>query len=213
MKIRIVIADDHPIFRDGLSRTLEETKLFEIVGVGSSADDATRLVKQHSPDLVLLDLSMPGGGVDAVTRIAALDNPPKIAMLTVSEDENDVIQAMSAGAIGYILKGVSAVELIRVLTRVASGEAHISPAIATQVLVAMRTSKEQIPDPIDDLTNREAAILKGVAQGLSNKEVAADLGLQEKTVKHYMTVILAKLHARNRVEAAVIAHKAWSKIR
>ncbi|MGB3278617.1 MAG: response regulator transcription factor [Pseudorhodobacter sp.] len=208
-----MIADDHPIFRDGLSRTLEETKLFEIVGVGSSADDATRLVKQHSPDLVLLDLSMPGGGVDAVTRIAALDNPPKIAMLTVSEDENDVIQAMSAGAIGYILKGVSAVELIRVLTRVASGEAHISPAIATQVLVAMRTSKEQIPDPIDDLTNREAAILKGVAQGLSNKEVAADLGLQEKTVKHYMTVILAKLHARNRVEAAVIAHKAWSKIR
>jgi DNA-binding NarL/FixJ family response regulator len=213
MKIRIVIADDHPIFRDGLSRTLEETTLFEIVGVGSSADDATRLVKQHSPDLVLLDLSMPGGGVDAVTRIAALDNPPKIAMLTVSEDENDVIQAMSAGAIGYILKGVSAVELIRVLTRIASGEAHISPAIATQVLVAMRTSKEQIPDPIDDLTNREAAILKGVAQGLSNKEVAADLGLQEKTVKHYMTVILAKLHARNRVEAAVIAHKAWSKIR
>jgi DNA-binding NarL/FixJ family response regulator len=213
MKIRIVIADDHPIFRDGLSRTLEETTLFEIVGVGNSADDATRLVKQHTPDLALLDLSMPGGGVNAVTKIAALDNPPKIAMLTVSEDENDVIQAMSAGAIGYILKGVSAVELIRVLTRVASGEAHISPTIATQVLVAMRTSKEQIPDPIDDLTNREAAILKGVAQGLSNKEVAVDLGLQEKTVKHYMTVILAKLHARNRVEAAVIAHKAWSKIR
>jgi len=210
-KIRIIIADDHPIFRDGLARSLAESGQFEVMGVGESADDAVALVQKHTPDLALLDLSMPGGGVNAVTAISALDDPPRIAMLTVSEDENDVTAAMSAGAIGYILKGVSALELRRILARVAAGEAHISPALAAQVLNTMQSSKNQAPNPIDDLSKRETDILKGVAKGLSNKEVALELGIQEKTVKHYMTAVLGKLHARNRVEAALIAHDAWSK--
>ena len=209
--IRIIIADDHPIFRDGLARSLAESGQFEVMGVGESADDAVALVQKHAPDLALLDLSMPGGGVNAVAAISALDDPPRIAMLTVSEDENDVTAAMSAGAIGYILKGVSAVELRRILTRVAAGEAHISPALAAQVLNTMQSNKNQAPHPIDDLSKRETDILKGVAKGLSNKEVALELGIQEKTVKHYMTAVLGKLHARNRVEAALIAHDAWSK--
>ena len=211
MSIRIIIADDHPIFRDGLARSLTETGQFEVVGVGESADDAIALVRKHSPDLALIDLSMPGGGVNAVAAISVMDPAPRIAMLTVSEEESDVTAAMSAGAIGYILKGVSALELRRILTRVAAGEAHISPALAAQVLNAMQTSKKQEPDPIDDLSKRETDILRGVAKGLSNKEVARDLGIQEKTVKHYMTAILGKLHARNRVEAALIAHNAWSR--
>ena len=210
-KIRIIIADDHPIFRDGLARSLAESGQFEVMGVGESADDAVALVQKHTPDLALLDLSMPGGGVNAVTAISALDDPPRIAMLTVSEDENDVTAAMSAGAIGYILKGVSALELRRILARVVAGEAHISPALAAQVLNTMQSSKNQAPNPIDDLSKRETDILKGVAKGLSNKEVALELGIQEKTVKHYMTAVLGKLHARNRVEAALIAHDAWSK--
>lgn len=209
--IRIIIADDHPIFRDGLARSLAESGQFKVMGVGESADDAVALVQKHAPDLALLDLSMPGGGVNAVAAISALDDPPRIAMLTVSEDENDVTAAMSAGAIGYILKGVSAVELRRILTRVAAGEAHISPALAAQVLNTMQSNKNQPPNPIDDLSKRETDILKGVAKGLSNKEVALELGIQEKTVKHYMTAVLGKLHARNRVEAALIAHDAWSK--
>ncbi|MFY0312400.1 response regulator [Leisingera sp. D0M16] len=211
MTIRIVIADDHPIFRDGLARTLTETGRFEIVGIGGTAEEAVALVRRHCPDLVLLDLSMPGGGIDAAMQISALSAPPRIAMLTVSEEEQDVTAAMSAGAIGYILKGVSAQELNRILMRIAAGEAHISPALAVQVLNTMQSSREQAPHPVDTLSGRETAILKGVATGLSNREVAEELGIQEKTVKHYMTAILGKLHARNRVEAALIAHDAWSK--
>lgn len=211
MTIRIVIADDHPIFRDGLSRALAETGQFEIAGTGETAAEAVDLVRRLRPDLALLDLSMPGGGVNAALQISALPAPPRIAMLTVSEDEQDVTAAMSAGAVGYILKGVSAQELSRILIRIAAGEAHISPALAVQVLNTLQTSKEQAPNPVDALSSRETDILKGVAMGLSNKEVACKLGIREKTVKHYMTAILGKLQARNRVEAALIAHDAWSR--
>lgn len=211
MKIRIVIADDHPIFRDGLSRALAETGRFEIAGTGETAAGAVDLVRRLQPDLALLDLSMPGGGVNAAQQISALPAPPRIAMLTVSEDGQDVAAAMSAGAIGYILKGVSAQELCRILIRIAAGEAHISPALAVQVLNTLQTDKAQAPNPVDTLSSRETDILKGVAMGLSNKEVACRLGIREKTVKHYMTAILGKLQARNRVEAALIAHNAWSR--
>lgn len=210
-KIRVVIADDHPIFRDGLVRSLEESGEFEVVGVGESAADAIDLARKLSPDVALLDLSMPGGGISAAAAIARMDNAPRVAMLTVSEDETDVTDAMAAGAIGYVLKGVSAPELKRILRRVAAGEAHITPALAAQVLTLLRAQKEKAPNPVDELSKRETDILKGVARSLSNKEIALELGIQEKTVKHYMTAILGKLQARNRVEAALIAHEAWSK--
>lgn len=209
--IRVVIADDHPIFRDGLARSLEDTGEFEVVGVGESAAEAIALSQQFRPDVVLLDLSMPGGGIAAAAAISRQDDAPNIAMLTVSEDEGDVTGAMSAGAIGYVLKGVSAPELRRVLRRVAAGEAHITPALAAQVLGVLRQSRQRQTRPIDELSRRETDILKGVARGLSNKEVAQELGIQEKTVKHYMTAIMGKLHARNRVEAALMAHDAWSR--
>lgn len=209
MSIRIILADDHQIFRDGLVYSIEETGEFEVVGVGECADDAVRLAAEHRPDIALLDLSMPGGGISAAQRISAEGNAGQVAMLTVSEDDADVTDALSAGAIGYILKGVSAEELRRVLARIAKGEAHITPTLAAQVLTLMRTSRKSEPAPIETLTKREEDILRRVAKGLSNREVADELSLQERTVKHYMTEILAKLHARNRVEAAIIAHEAW----
>lgn len=209
MSIRIVLADDHPIFRDGLVNSIEETGEFEVVGVGESADDAVRLAAEHAPDIALIDLSMPGGGIAAATRIVQAGSARQVAMLTVSEDDADVTAALGAGAIGYILKGVSAEELRRILTRIARGEAHITPALAAQVLTLMRAPRKTEPAPIDTLTKREEDILRRVARGLSNREIADELSLQEKTVKHYMTEILGKLHARNRVEAAIIAHEAW----
>ncbi len=209
VKARIVIADDHPIFRDGLALSLEETSEFDVVGMGASAQEAVDLVMQHSPDLVLLDLSMPGGGIAAVSKIAAMDNPPRIAMLTVSEDDNDVADALSAGAIGYVLKGVSASELRRILSQIATGQTHVTPSLAAHVLSVLKRKKPAGHNPIDDLSKREEDILRRVAKGLSNKEVASELGIQEKTVKHYMTTIMGKLHARNRVEAALIGHEAW----
>jgi two-component system nitrate/nitrite response regulator NarL len=213
MTIRVVLADDHPIFRDGLVRSLEEGGRFAVVGAGGSADEAVALATAHRPDLVLLDISMPGGGIDAARRIAAMPSPPRIAMLTVSEADQDVIGALKAGAIGYVLKGISAAELTDILAGVAAGEAHVSPALAARILndiekpAAARTRR-----PIDDLSKREEDILRRVARGMSNREVAEDLAIQEKTVKHYMTSILEKLHARNRVEAALIARDSWGEL-
>ena len=210
MTIRVVLADDHPIFRDGLVRSLEESGRFTVVGTGANADEAVALVAEHAPDLVLLDISMPGSGIEAARRIAAGASPPRIAMVTVSEQDQDVIAALRAGAIGYVLKGVAAAELAEILTGVAAGEAHISPSLAARLLTEIeRPAPRKARRPIDDLSKREADILRRVARGLSNREVAEALGLQEKTVKHYMTSILEKLHVRNRVEATLIARDAW----
>ena len=209
MTIRVILADDHPIFRDGLVQSLEETGVFKVVGVGASSDDAVNLCKEHKPDIALLDLSMPGGGIDAARRISHAQTARYVAMLTVSEDDADVMAAMQAGASGYVLKGISAHDLRRVLEGVAKGEAHVSPTLAARVLKIMQAAKTAARDPIGALTKREEDILRLVAKGLSNREAAEELNLQEKTVKHYMTAILEKLHARNRVEAALIAHEAW----
>jgi DNA-binding NarL/FixJ family response regulator len=207
--IRIILADDHPIFRDGLRQSIEEDPALTVVGAGGSADEAVALAAEHRPDIALLDLSMPGGGISAARRIAEAGTARAVTMLTVSEDDADVTAAIRAGALGYVLKGVSAPELRRILKGIAAGEAHVSPKLAAQVLKLMQAPKRRERTPIEDLTKREEDILRLVAVGQSNKEVADALNLQERTVKHYMTEILSKLHARNRVEAALIAHEAW----
>lgn len=209
--ITLIVADDHPIFRDGLVRSIAETGEFEIVGIAASAQEAVELAAKFKPDIALLDLSMPGNGITAAARIVEAGYAKYVAMLTVSEDDADVTAALQAGAIGYVLKGVSAEDLRRILKGIARGDAHVSPGLAAQVLKIMQSPRKVEHNPIDDLTKREEEILRLVATGQSNREVADRLNLQEKTVKHYMTTILGKLHARNRVEAALIAHDAWNK--
>jgi len=210
MSIRTILADDHPIFRDGLVRSLAESGAFDILGTAGTASEVVALAEAHLPALAILDVSMPGGGVEAARRIRAVAPATRIAMLTASESDRDVAEALGAGAIGYVLKGVAAAELVAILTGVAAGEAHVSPALAGRVLRDLeRQRSASARRPIDDLSRREADILRRVARGMSNREVAAGLGLQEKTVKHYMTLILEKLEARNRVEAALIAREAW----
>ncbi len=137
MSIRIVIADDHPIFRDGLARTLEEAG-FDVVGAAGDADEAVAMATAARPDVALLDISMPGGGIGAAARIAREAPGVRIAMLTASEADQDVLAAMQAGALGYVLKGVSAADLAAVLRDVADGKAHVPPALAARVLAAMQ---------------------------------------------------------------------------
>lgn len=210
MKIRVIVADDHPIYRDGVVTSLEETGEFSVVGTAGSAEEAIRVAETKRPDIALLDLSMPGGGLAAVKAIAVAGTAKHVAMLTVSEDEEHVSEALRFGALAYILKGVSASQLRSALKGVANGEAHVSPGLAAKLLTLMsRGEAKKEVSPLDDLTRREEDILKLVAKGQSNKEIANALDLQEKTVKHYMTAIMGKLHARNRVEAALIAQKAW----
>jgi two-component system nitrate/nitrite response regulator NarL len=212
MTIRIMVADDHPIYREGVATSLEETGEFRVVGTASSAEEAIRLADQKHPDIALLDLSMPGGGLNAVKAIALAGSAKYIAMLTVSEEDEFVADALKFGAIAYILKGVSASELRKILKAVAQGEAHVSPRLEAKVLTFMsQVDQGKSASPLEDLTKREEGILRQVAKGQSNKEVANALNLQEKTVKHYMTVIMSKLHARNRVEAALIAHEVWGR--
>lgn len=209
-RIRIVVADDHPLYREGVARALADDPLIEVVGQGEDAETAIDLARRQRPDLVLLDLSMPGGGIEALRRIRAMDAPPRVAILTVSEEDDDVLRALKAGASGYLLKGIGARELAAIVKDLARGQTYVSPTLAGRILNAMRDgAARKAQNPIDDLSKREEDILRLVAAGKSNKEVGLALDLQEKTVKHYMTSIMQKLHARNRVEAAVIARDHW----
>jgi two-component system nitrate/nitrite response regulator NarL len=208
-KIRVVLADDHPIYRDGLARTLNDAGDIDIIGQASDGLQAAEMVENLRPDVVLLDVSMPkGGGIAALARIMQLDTPPRVAMLTASEADDDLMQAIKLGALGYILKGVGASELVDLVREMQAGRSYVSPGLAGRLLVAMRRrTAVQEPGPLDELSRREEDILKLVAQGKSNREVGEALELQEKTVKHYMTSILQKLHVRNRVEAAMLARQ------
>ena len=210
--IRVVLADDHPIYREGVARTLTDAGGIEVVGQASDGEAAARVTEALNPDLVLLDISMPrGGGLGALTRIMQLPKPPFVAMLTASEEEADLMQAMRLGALGYILKGVGAGELVGLVREMAEGHSYVAPGLAGRLLVAMRSGGARRggveENPLADLSRREEDILRLVAQGKSNREVGADLDIQEKTVKHYMTSILGKLRVRNRVEAAMLAQK------
>ena len=207
--VRVLIADDHPLLRDGVARTLEESRLFAVVGQCDAAEDAVRLAESLRPDIALLDISMPGGGLAAARRIGELAPAVKVVMLTVSEAGDDIMEALRAGAKGYVLKGVGSAMLVDILAGVARGESYVSPSLAARLLTEMRIGgRSPAEDPLASLTGREEQILRLVADGLSNKEVGLKLDLQEKTVKHHMTRILSKLQVRNRTEAAVLLRSA-----
>jgi DNA-binding NarL/FixJ family response regulator len=204
--IRIVVADDHPLFLEGVITSLQTAEDIEVVGQAADADGAVRIVREHVPDLVLLDVTMPGGGLEAARKIAVACPATRIVMLTVSEDEDNLLAAMKAGASGYVLKGVSSHELLGIVRAVSGGEVYVAPSLAFALLREM--SKPRPADPLAELSTRERQVLELVATGLSNQEIGQRLGLAEKTVKHYMTNILTKLQVRSRVEAALLAHRA-----
>ena len=203
-KIRILLADDHPLFREGVAHSLSVDPDFEVIAQAGSGEEAVELAHQLHPDIVLLDVSMAGmGGIEAAGKIAATSPVVRIMMLTVSENRENLMAALKAGAHGYVLKGVSAGELRAITRRVAGGEAYVTPALAADMLTEFSN-----PHPIDsfsELTARETTILQLLSQGLTNREIGERLYLAEKTVKHYMTSILQKLHVRSRTEAALIA--------
>ena len=202
--IRVVVADDHPMFRAGVVASLAAQPDVEVVAEGSSAAEAVSLVEQHSPDVALLDIAMPGGGLAAARDITAASPQTRVVMLTVSEDEDDLLAAMKAGASGYMLKGAAGSELVGVLRSVNAGEVYVAPGLAWGLLREMSRPKSA---PLDELSTREREVLELVAAGLSNQEIGDRLGLAEKTIKHYMTSILGKLRVRSRVEAALLAYR------
>ncbi len=205
---RILVIDDHPLLRDGVASTLDAEANLQVVGQGAGYDDAVALADELMPDVILLDISMPGGGVNAARDIHQAHPLIKIIMLTVSEDEKDVMAALQAGAKAYILKGIGGRELVHTVNRISAGESFITPSLATSILLQNNAEEvEKAPSPLDKLNKREAMILKALERGLTNKQIADELYLSEKTIKHYMTSILQKLEVRNRVEAALMAQK------
>lgn len=203
-QIRILIADDHPLFREGVAQSLKAEADITVVGQAASGEAALRLSQDLLPDVVLLDINMPGqGGLAAAGEIAVACPAVKIVMLTVSEHEDDLLGALKAGASGYVLKGVSARELVNIIRKVVSGDSYVSPSLAASIL--REFTHDRVEDPLDRLTGREKEILRLVAEGLINREIGERLQLAEKTVKHYMTNVLRKLHVRSRVEAALLA--------
>jgi DNA-binding NarL/FixJ family response regulator len=204
--ISILVVDDHPLFRQGVVSSLAMDPEFQVVAETDSGEDALALARKLLPNVVLLDISMPGwGGIVTAEKIAMACPATVIVMLTGSDDKDKLLAALKAGARAYVLKGVSAKELASVVRSAVAGEVYVSPSIAAEMLVSL--TKGKAPDPLQELTDRERDILALIGNGLTNREIGEKLFLSEKTIKHYVTNILQKLQVRSRVEAALLANK------
>lgn len=202
--IRVVVVDDHPMFREGVVSSLKKYGDVTVVGEANSGEEALCVVCEMLPDIVLLDVSMPGwGNPMTIEKITAACPATAIIILTASEDRDALLAAFKAGARGFVLKGVAAQELGGIIRAVSNGEAYVSPNLAADVLLSMREGRA--PDYPQALTAREREILELIGKGLTNKVIGERLTLSEKTIKHYVTSILNKLQVRSRVEAALIA--------
>lgn len=204
--IEILVVDDHPLFREGVVNSLQAMEEFKVVGETATGEEALALALALMPDVVLLDVSMPGwNGIVTAEKIAMACPAVTIIMLTASEDKDKLLAALKAGARGYVLKGVSAKELAAVIRSAHAGEVYVSASLAAEILVSL--TKTKAPDPLQELTDREHEILQLVGTGLTNRAIGERISLSEKTIKHYVTNILHKLQVRNRVEAALLVNK------
>lgn len=206
--IRVAVVDDHPLFREGVVHIFAACADVEVVAQGASAKEAAEIAQSHTPDVLVLDISIPGGGISALETIVANCTETRVLMLTVSADEDDVLSALRLGAHGYVVKGISGPELVQALYTVYQGDRYLSPGLGAKLLSNLGFGKILSKDNVfGDLSLRENQILSLVAKGFSNKEIAARLHLSDKTIKHYMTNVFHKLHVRNRLEAALLVQK------
>lgn len=201
---RVVVVDDHELFRLGVIDTLEAGGDFVIVGEAATAGEALRLVRVEAPDVLLLDLGLPDRpGLEVVTELARERTTCRIVVLTVSEEDESLFRALEAGAAAYVVKGIERDELLHAVRAVAAGERYVTPRLAADLLLRMAPGYAPAA-VLPSLSERERSVLAGIARGETNREIADALSLSEKTVKYYVTNVLVKLNARNRVEAALI---------
>lgn len=207
-RVSIAFADDHPVLLDGLAHIFSELPRFEVLAVGRCASDVIALAAAKRPDVVLIDLNMPGDAFAAIGRVRELSPQTKIVVFTASAGIDHAVKALEAGATGYVLKGSTDDELMRAIDTVLAGETFITPSFASKVIAALRavalrrTAKQNVK-----LSVREDQIVRLLLLGRTNREIAERLKISEKTVKHYMTLLMQKLQARNRVEVVLAAQE------
>ncbi len=202
----VAIVDDHPLTRKGVRATLEENGKFQVVAEGGSADEAIAIARQLEPDLMLLDINMPGGGVEAAQAIGEIKPGIKLMMLTVYDNLANVKASLKSGAAGYVLKGVEGDEMISIIERLLSGAKHVSPELAAKILTEPETGRRpaQRVEVVASLTERETQIHALIGKGISNRDIADKLSLSEATIKQYASQLFKKLGVKNRVEAALL---------
>ncbi len=204
--IRVLLVDDHPLFRQGVAFTLNREPDIDVVGEAASGKQALALARSLVPDVILLDITMPeGDGLVTAAQVGQELPTVRVIMLTASEEGDDLVMAMKVGARGYVVKGAGAAEVVAAVHAVAAGDAYITPKMAGSLLLEM--TQKRADNPMDDLTEREREVLDLLAKGMTNREIGQQLSLAEKTVKHYVTSVLQKLHVRSRVEAALFAQR------
>ncbi|NTS33945.1 response regulator transcription factor [Phyllobacterium sp. BT25] len=206
--ISVALVDDHPLMLAGVVNLFETNSEFSVVAKGASADDALQISRQLRPDVMVLDLYMPGNVFEVISEIGANPGGTKVVAFTAMTGSDYAVRALHAGAKGYVLKGSSADELVEGVRAAHSGETYITPAFAIKVIEALRIAslRKRAAGPIK-LSIREEQIVSLLLRGRTNREIAIGLGIGEKTVKNYMTILMQKLHARNRLEVLIAAQK------
>lgn len=206
--VRLLIVDNHTLFRQGLVSLLQSEPGYEVIGEASSGEEALQLVPQFGPDVVLMDVKMPGiGGVEATRRITETSPETRVLMLTVSEEEENLFAAIQAGARGYILKNADAGELLEAIQRVHAGEAQLSPSMTLRLFQALQGGGLPTLLPELPLTSREQDVFQLLAKGASNRQIAETLMITENTVKTHVRNILEKLDLHSRSEVAAYARR------
>lgn len=210
--IRLMIADDHKLFREGIKALLAITDDIEIVGEAEDGESALKKCQELEPDVILMDINMPGlNGIQVTGQILEKQPQTRIVMLTMLEDDASIFHAMRAGARGYLLKGADPTEVLSVIRAAAEGQALFGPAIATRLMNYFKELSAKPPvsvPPFPELTERELEILRLIAQGLNNQELAQKLVLSPKTVRNHITSIFSKLQVADRAQAIVRAREA-----
>lgn len=207
--LRVLIADDHPLFRDGMRGLLESVPGMEVVGEAETGDEAVARTLELSPDVVLMDINMPGtNGIGATRGIMEKDPNVGILVLTMIEDDESVFAAMRAGASGYLLKGARQEEVLRAIRAVANGEAIFGTGVARRVMGLFSSEKPTAPEAFPELTEREREVLGLLARGRGNAEISQELFLSLKTVQNHVSNVLRKLRVADRAQAAIRAREA-----